>query len=123
MLMTGDPITAQEAHRLGMVNQIHPADELLPAAHRIAAKIACNSPTAVQAVKRAVQSRSRTCGCGPGSPTRRPEPPSRPARTRSAWSGAGAITEVGLSFTGESEWIPAVVEPPQGPYQWQDWHH
>jgi len=27
-----------------------------------------------------------------------------------AWSGAGPITEVGLSFTGESEWSPAVVE-------------
>ena len=24
MLMTGDPITAQEAHRLGMVNELHP---------------------------------------------------------------------------------------------------
>ncbi len=24
MLLTGDPITAQEAHRLGMVNEIHP---------------------------------------------------------------------------------------------------
>jgi len=55
MLMTGDPITAQEAYRLGMVNELHPAGELMPAAHRIAAKIAGNSPTAGQAVKRAVQ--------------------------------------------------------------------
>jgi enoyl-CoA hydratase len=55
MLMTGDPITAQEAHRLGMVNELHPPDELLDAARRIAGKIASNSPTAVQAVKRAVQ--------------------------------------------------------------------
>jgi enoyl-CoA hydratase len=54
MLMTGDPITAQEAHRLGMVNELHPQGELLGAARRIAAKIASNSPTAVQAVKRAV---------------------------------------------------------------------
>jgi DMSO/TMAO reductase YedYZ molybdopterin-dependent catalytic subunit len=38
-----------------------------------------------------------------------------------AWSGAGPVTEVGLSFTGESEWTPAVVEPAPGPYQWQDW--
>jgi len=30
MLMTGDPITAQEAYRLGMVNEILPQDELLP---------------------------------------------------------------------------------------------
>jgi enoyl-CoA hydratase len=55
MLMTGDPITAQEAHRLGMVNELHPLDQLLDAARRIAEKIASNSPTAVQAVKRAVQ--------------------------------------------------------------------
>ena len=54
MLMTGDPITAQEANRLGMVNEIHPQNELMAAAHRIAEKIAGNSPTAVQAVKRAV---------------------------------------------------------------------
>jgi enoyl-CoA hydratase len=55
MLMTGDPITAQEAHRLGMVNEICPQAELMDAAHRIAEKIASNSPTAVQAVKRAVR--------------------------------------------------------------------
>ena len=55
MLMTGDPITAQDAYRLGMVNEIHPAGQLLAAAERIAEKIAGNSPTAVQAVKRAVQ--------------------------------------------------------------------
>ena len=54
MLMTGDPITAQEAHRLGMVNEIYPQAELMDAALRIAEKIAGNSPTAVQAVKRAV---------------------------------------------------------------------
>jgi enoyl-CoA hydratase/carnithine racemase len=55
MLMTGDPITAQEAYRLGMVNEIHPPAALMDAAERIAEKIAGNSPTAVQAVKRAVR--------------------------------------------------------------------
>jgi enoyl-CoA hydratase len=62
MLMTGDPITAQEAHRLGMVNEVHPQAELMDAARRIAEKIAGNSPTAVQAVKRAVR-------LGQGQPT------------------------------------------------------
>ena len=51
MLLTGDPITAQEAHRLGMVNEIHPQASLMHAARQIAEKIASNSPTAVQAVK------------------------------------------------------------------------
>jgi enoyl-CoA hydratase/carnithine racemase len=54
MLMTGDPVPAQELHRLGMVNELHPPDDLMPAARRIAKKIAGNSPTAVQSVKRAV---------------------------------------------------------------------
>src|SRR2546421_5406661 len=62
MLMTGDPITAQEAHRLGMGNELHPRDELLDAARRIAEKTASNAPTAAQAVKRAVQ-------LGEGQPT------------------------------------------------------
>ena len=62
MLMTGDPISAQEAHRLGMVNEIYAQAELMEAAHRIAEKIASNSPTAVQAVKRAVR-------LGHGQPT------------------------------------------------------
>ena len=55
MPMTGDPITAQEAYRLGMVNEVHPQGELMAAARQIAEKIAGNSPTAVQAVKGAVR--------------------------------------------------------------------
>ena len=55
MLMTGDPITADEAYRLGMVNELHPQTDLMAATMRIAEKIASNSPTAVQAVKRAVR--------------------------------------------------------------------
>jgi enoyl-CoA hydratase len=55
MLMTGDPIPAQEAHRLGMVNEVYPKAELMGEVLRIAEKIASNSPTAVQAVKRAVR--------------------------------------------------------------------
>ena len=55
MLMTGDPITALEAYRLGMVNDLYAQADLMSAAVRVAEKIASNSPTAVQAVKRAVQ--------------------------------------------------------------------
>jgi enoyl-CoA hydratase len=55
MLMTGDPISAEEAYRLGMVTELHPQTELMAAAQKIAEKIASNSPTAVQAVKRAVR--------------------------------------------------------------------
>jgi enoyl-CoA hydratase len=62
MLMTGDPIDAAEAYRLGMVNEVHPSAQLMGAALRIAETIASNSPTAVQAVKRAVR-------LGEGQPT------------------------------------------------------
>ena len=55
MLLTGDPVPAQEAYRLGMVNELHDPAQLMAAAQQIADKIASNSPTAVQAVKRAVQ--------------------------------------------------------------------
>src|SRR5215510_5874497 len=55
MLMTGDPITAQEAYRLGMVNEVCTPAELMGRTLEIAEKIASNSPTAVQGVKRAVR--------------------------------------------------------------------
>lgn len=55
MLMTGEPISSQEAHRLGMVNEVCRQGDLLARAREIAVKIASNSPTAVQAVKRAVR--------------------------------------------------------------------
>ncbi len=55
MLMTGEPISAHEAHRLGMVNELCDQEELLDRAMSIAERIASNSPTAVQAVKRAVR--------------------------------------------------------------------
>jgi enoyl-CoA hydratase len=55
MLMTGEPISAQEAYRLGMVNQVCPRADLMSVALEIAEKIARNSPTAVQAVKHAVK--------------------------------------------------------------------
>ncbi len=38
-----------------------------------------------------------------------------------AWSGTGPVTEVGISLTGEGDWHPAQLDPPKGPYQWQDW--
>jgi DMSO/TMAO reductase YedYZ molybdopterin-dependent catalytic subunit len=38
-----------------------------------------------------------------------------------AWSGTGPVTSVEVSLTGEGEWYPAELEPPRGPYHWQDW--
>ena len=60
MLMTGHPITAQEAYRLGMVNEVCPRAELMATAMRIAETIAGNSPTAVQSVSGRCRSASRS---------------------------------------------------------------
>src|SRR5207247_11303252 len=36
-----------------------------------------------------------------------------------AWSGTGPVTRVDVSLTGEGDWHPARVEPPQGSYHRQ----
>ncbi len=55
MLLSGRIINAEEAERIGLLNAIHPADELLPAALRMAAEIAANSPGGVKLSKLALR--------------------------------------------------------------------
>jgi DMSO/TMAO reductase YedYZ molybdopterin-dependent catalytic subunit len=38
-----------------------------------------------------------------------------------AWSGTGPVTAVEVSLTGAGEWLPAELESPAGPHQWQSW--
>ena len=38
-----------------------------------------------------------------------------------AWSGTGPIARVDIALTGDGEWLPADLQPPTGPYHWQDW--
>jgi len=47
MLLTGDPITAQEACRIGLVQQVVPPGELLAAARQWAGKMLANAPLAL----------------------------------------------------------------------------
>lgn len=54
LLMTGDPITATEAERLGIVNKVVPADELMDAALTMARTIAGRAPQAVRMAKQLV---------------------------------------------------------------------
>ncbi len=54
MILTGEPITAVEAHRIGLVNRVVPDGEVLKAAEEIAHKIAANSPIGVALAKDAV---------------------------------------------------------------------
>jgi enoyl-CoA hydratase len=51
MLLTGEPITAAEAYRLGALEVVVAREELRPAARRIAEKIAAKSPRAVRLAK------------------------------------------------------------------------
>jgi enoyl-CoA hydratase len=59
LLLTGNQITAAEAHRIGLVNQVVPAAELMPMARALAAALAAKAPIAVgyilDAVRQGVQ--------------------------------------------------------------------
>lgn len=54
LLYTGDIIDANEAYRLGLVNKVVPAEELMPAVTALAQKILSRAPVAVQLCKAAV---------------------------------------------------------------------
>ena len=56
LLLTAEMVTAEEAVRIGLINQIVPSEELLGEALTIAERIAANSPVAVQAVKQHISS-------------------------------------------------------------------
>src|SRR5208282_5520530 len=54
MVLAGEMITAAEAYRIGLVNEVTAAAELIPRAEAIAAKIIANAPLAVQYAMEAV---------------------------------------------------------------------
>jgi enoyl-CoA hydratase len=55
MILTGEMITAEEALRIGLVNRVVEASELLGVAESIAAKIAANAPLAVKYAMDAIE--------------------------------------------------------------------
>ncbi len=54
LLLSGDQISAREAHRLGLVNRVVPAAELLAEAKRLAATLASKAPIAIRYILDAV---------------------------------------------------------------------
>ena len=54
LVLTGEVISAQEAHRIGLVNEVVAAAELIPRAEAIAQKIIANAPLAIQYAMEAV---------------------------------------------------------------------
>jgi enoyl-CoA hydratase len=63
LLLTGDPIDARRAYEIGLVNRVVPADELMPTALKLAARICKNGPLAVRTSK---QIAVRSLGLEPG---------------------------------------------------------
>ncbi len=51
LLLTGDALTAQQAHQYGLVNRVVPLVELMPAAEEYARRVCSNGPLAVRAIK------------------------------------------------------------------------
>ncbi len=54
ILLTGQPITAQEAYRIGLVNRVVPLAQLMPTAKQIAETICTMGPLGVRATKEAI---------------------------------------------------------------------
>ncbi len=54
LVTLGAPITADEAHRIGLVNAVHPAGELIAAARAICAKWQSKGPVSLMAARDAV---------------------------------------------------------------------
>ncbi|PLY02270.1 MAG: crotonase [Desulfuromonas sp.] len=55
MIMTGEMIDAAEAHRIGLVNKVYPADQLMEKARELAGKIAAKGQVSIRLTKEAVQ--------------------------------------------------------------------
>jgi enoyl-CoA hydratase len=54
LLLTGDQVSAQDAHRLGLVNRVVPAAELMVEARKLAAALASKAPLAIRYILEAV---------------------------------------------------------------------
>jgi enoyl-CoA hydratase len=52
MIMTGDPMPAQRAYELGMINMVAEKDQVMAEAEKLAERISANAPLAVQASRR-----------------------------------------------------------------------
>ncbi|MBK6798578.1 MAG: enoyl-CoA hydratase [Acidobacteria bacterium] len=59
MILTGEMIDAQEAYRIGLVNDVYPADQLESKTMELAGKIAEKSPVALAMAKTAVKNAAR----------------------------------------------------------------
>ena len=54
LILTAEPIAAPEAHRIGLVHQVVPSDQVSSEAHKLAGEFAAKAPLALRYVKEAV---------------------------------------------------------------------
>jgi enoyl-CoA hydratase/carnithine racemase len=54
-MFTAEPLSAQEALRIGLVNQVVPADELMPTAEAMARSMVSRAPLSLRFIKEAVR--------------------------------------------------------------------
>jgi len=54
LIFTGEMISAEEAYTLGLLNQLVPPEQLMPATYELAQKIAAGPPIAIRLAKRAL---------------------------------------------------------------------
>ena len=55
LMFTGEPVTAEAARDLGLVNRVVPRDRLMPEALKLAEQIAAKSPVSLRLLKRALR--------------------------------------------------------------------
>ncbi len=55
LILVAAPVTAEEAERIGLVNRVYPADELLPAAMAVGEAIGARGPVATRIAKQLMQ--------------------------------------------------------------------
>jgi enoyl-CoA hydratase/carnithine racemase len=55
LLFTGDEVSAAEALRIGLLNQVVPTEDVVETAVAMAARIAANSPVAIKALKEIIE--------------------------------------------------------------------
>jgi methylglutaconyl-CoA hydratase len=59
LLLTGRIIDAQEAHRMGLINEVVAADNLMPRARELSAQLMENSPASLASTKRLLSDHAR----------------------------------------------------------------